>query len=336
MPESSKVRTIRRLPTRASAFMLCLCALAGGWLPAEGLAQQPIVVIGVPNWPSARATANIIKVVLEDRLQTPVELKEMASPDIFAGMDDGEVQIHPEAWLPNYAELTAEYVDRRGTVRQSAHQVAAAQNICTTREAADELGVHSLADLADPAKAAFFDTDGDGRGEMWIGEESWTSTSIEKIRARSYGYDRTMELLEAPEEVALATIDASIAVKKPVVFYCYTPHYLFRLHDIIALEEPAYDAGKWRIVLPDQHADWLEQSDAAVAWPPSHFQIDYATALEHDRPDVATFLKAIVFDPETVEEMSYALVVKREDPHDFAASWVATHADVVDKWVAGQ
>ena len=37
--------------------------------------------------------------------------------------------------------------------------------------------------------AANFDTDGDGMGEIWIGAAGWASTNIEKIRAKSYGYD---------------------------------------------------------------------------------------------------------------------------------------------------
>ena len=329
------------MPTRngwtaaLSGAALCCFGLASPSALGQDGASGDGVVIGVPNWPSARATANILKVVLEDRLDLAVELREMASPDIFAGMDSGSVQVHPEAWLPNYAELTDEYVEQRGTVRENPHPVAASQNICTTRETADELGVHSVADLADPAKAAFFDTDLDAKGELWIGEESWTSTSIERIRAKSYGYDQTMQLLVASEEIAMATIDASIAVGKPVVFYCYQPHYLFQLHDIVALEEPPHDPDKWQIVLPGSADDWFEQSEAPVAWAPSHFQIDYAAALESERPDVATFLNAIELDTEMVSEMSYALSVERQDPYAFAKNWVEAHSDAVDAWLQG-
>lgn len=42
----------------------------------------------------------------------------------------------------------------------------ATQGICVTREMADKYGVKDISDLADPKKAAVFDTDGDGKGEM--------------------------------------------------------------------------------------------------------------------------------------------------------------------------
>jgi glycine betaine/proline transport system substrate-binding protein len=315
-----------------AAGAAALGALAGLPPPARGQNDET-VVIGVPNWPSARATANIIKVVIEDRLGLAAEIREMASPDIFAGMDSGEVHVHPEAWLPNYAELTAEYVEGRGTVRQSPNSVVASQGICTTRQTAEELDLQAVSDLADPTKAVFFDTDHDVEGELWIGEATWTSTAIEKIRARSYGYDRTMELLEAPEEVAMATIDASIAVGKPVVFYCYQPHYLTQLHDIVMLEEPAHDPAHWQIVLPEHDPEWLERSEASVAWGPSQFQIDYAASLEAERPEVAALLGSIAFDRETVAAMGYALVVERQDPYAFAKAWVESNAEVVDSWL---
>ena len=41
-----------------------------------------------------------------------------------------------------------------------------------------------------------FDSDGDGQGEIWIGASGWASTNVEKIRAKSYGYDETMKLKE--------------------------------------------------------------------------------------------------------------------------------------------
>ena len=259
----------------------------------------------------------------------------MSNQDAFAGMDAGTVQVHPEVWMPNLTQLTEEYVHKRGTVRESPHQVTATQRICTSKETADTLDVRSVDDLANPAKAALFDTDFDAKGEIWIGDASWTSTAIEKIRAKSYGYDQTMTLLEAPEDVALATVDAAIAVGKPVVFYCYEPHHIFALHDIVVLEEPAYDPAKWRIVLPAEDQDWLAKSDAPVAWDKSHFQIDYAASLEQQKPGAAKVLGAIEFDADTVSAMSYALMVERVEPYAFAKKWVEEHSAVVDSWVEG-
>ena len=56
----------------------------------------------------------------------------------------------------------------------------------------------------------------------------WASTNIEKIRAKSYGYDTTMDLLELDETLAMAEVDAAVAKDENIVFYCYTPNHMFR------------------------------------------------------------------------------------------------------------
>ena len=39
------------------------------------------------------------------------------------------------------------------------------------------------------------------------------------------------------------------------------------------------------------------------------------------------------FDTDIVSGMTYALVVKKQDPADFAQQWVADNADMVVRWL---
>lgn len=290
------------------------------------------IVIGVPDWSSATVTAHMLKAVLEQEFGVEVALEDGTNEQIFEGMDAGTRHIHPEVWLPNHSALNSEYVVRRKTAAMSPKGVPARQGICVTQATQDAHGVSSVSDLADPAVAKVFDTDGNGKGEIWIGADDWSSTRIEQIRARGYGYAETMDLLKAPEAIALTAIDAAMAAGKPLVFFCYEPHYKFELHDIVFLDEPNYHPGNWTVVTPDQDADWLENSRIDVAWPPSFLHITYATKLAEDRPDIAAYLDAIALDVDTVSEMTYALIVERRDPDDFAADWIADNADRVSSW----
>ncbi|WP_436643017.1 ABC transporter substrate-binding protein [Microbaculum sp. FT89] len=308
--------------------LLLVSGLLVSW---AGTAQASDIVIGVPDWSSATVTAHMLGALLEDEFDLDVDLEEGTNEAIFAAMDTGTEDIHPEVWLPNHTALNAEYVIRRKSVVMSPKGVPARQGICVTR-ATRELGIQSVTDLADPEKAALFDTDGNGKGEIWIGAPDWSSTRIERIRAQSYGYDQTMDLLEADEEVAVTAIDAAMAADKPLVFFCYEPHHTFELHDIVFLDEPAYDPRKWTVLTPDQDPAWLEKSSAGVAWPPSFFHINYSAKLAKERPDVAAFLDAIRLDVDTVSEMTYALIVERRDPDDFAAEWIAQNKDRISGW----
>jgi len=307
------------------AFALMVAAFSSG-------ARAGSVVIGVPAWPSAQVTAHIIADTLKDRLGVDAELRERGTLTILADIGRGNIQVHPEVWLPNLRSTVKKLAEEEKVLRLSPHGVAATQNICATLETLDQTGIKAVADLAKPDMAAKFDSDGDGKGEIWIGAPTWSSTEIEKIRAHSYGYDRTMTLLEMPEDVAMAAVDAAVSVGRPIVFYCYGPHHVFELHNVVTLEEPAYDPARWTIVTRAQDNDWLEKSHADTAWDASRFQVAYAASLDADMPEVASFLAAISLKPEDVTAMSYAVVVEGKDPEEVARAWMAENKDRIGEW----
>lgn len=290
------------------------------------------LVIAMPNWPSGQATANILKVALKKEFGIEADATEMGTLTAFAALNSGEVDIHPEVWLPNLDNLVKQYVTDAKTAAISPLGGDGWQGICATRVAADKVGIKDISDLSDPKKTAALDTDGDGRGELWIGAETWSSTTIERIRANSYGYAKTLTLLEMPEDVGMAAVDAAVATDQPMVFGCYAPHVVFKLHDIVRLTEPPYDPAKWKIVLPTEDAAWLSKSSAPVGWDAAHFHIAYATSLRKKHPEVVKFLERVSFTTDEVTEMSYAIQVDRKDPFTFAEEWVASHDARIKEW----
>ena len=92
---------------------LCRSLCAALLFAGVSSAQAADVVVGVPNWPSATATANILKVVLEDNLGLEVELQNGTNPVIFEAMDTGSMHVHPEVWLPNQTNLHNKFVKSR-------------------------------------------------------------------------------------------------------------------------------------------------------------------------------------------------------------------------------
>ena len=291
------------------------------------------VVIGVPNWPSVAATASILKVVLEDNLGLEVELQNGTNPVIFEAMDSGSMHVHPEVWLPNQTNLHDKFVKTRGTVKMNPNGVASFQGMCVTKATAERTGITRLADLADPDMAKHFDTNGDGRGEVWIGASGWASTNVEKVRAKSYGYDETMELVEMDETLAMANVDTAVAKDADHVFFCYTPNHMFAMHDLVILEEPAYDASKWMVIQPTDDPQWLEKSDAPVAWDLAYLHVHYAASLEQTHPEAAALLNNVKLDTDLVSGMTYALVVEKADPDEYARQWTKDNAALVDSWL---
>lgn len=291
------------------------------------------VVIGVPNWPSVLATAHVLKVAMEENLGLEVELQNGTNPVVFEAMDSGAMHVHPEVWLPNQNNLNETFVKTKGTVKMNPNGVAGDQAMCVTKGTAERTGIKDLAELTDPEMAKNFDTNDDGKGEIWIGAAGWASTNVEKIRAKSYGYAETMELKEMDETLALAEVDNAVAQDQNIVFFCYTPHHMFALHELVILQEPAHEADKWNVIQPTDDPQWLEKSSAPVAWSTAYLHIHYATALEKDQPAAAKMLSQVKLDTEVVSAMTYAVVVEKQDPAEFAKKWVSENSSTVDSWL---
>jgi len=315
---------------RAFTKSVVACGLTLG-LAAPAMAAD--MVVGVPNWPSAVATANVIKVVLEDNLGLEVELQNGTNAVFFEGMDAGSVHVHPEVWLPNQNNLNQKFVKEKGTVVMTPQGVAGDQAICATKGTVERTGISSLSELSDPDMAKNFDTDGDGKGELWIGAAGWASTTIEKIRAKSYGYDETMTLKEMDESLALAEVDSAVNKKQDIVFFCYTPHHMFAWHDLVILKEPAHNPDNWNVVQPTDDPEWLEKSEAASAWDTAYLHVHYAKSLETDHPAAAAMLSKVSLNTDIVSRMTYALVVEKADPAEYAKTWVSENGALVDSWL---
>jgi glycine betaine/proline transport system substrate-binding protein len=300
---------------------------------AMGAAQAQDLVIGVPNWPSASATANILEQVIEANFGLDVELQNGTNPIIFEAMDAGSMHVHPEVWMPNQQNLHDTYVQENGTVVMNNNPVQAVQGMCVPTYIAEQYDITSIEDLTDPEKMAIFDTDGDGRPQVWIGAPGWASTVIERIRARSYGYDEVLDLEEYDGTVAWGALGTAVANEEPWIGFCYEPHFIFVAYDLTYLEEPPHDPATWTIIQPTDDPAWLENSQASTAWNGATLHLHYAANVQENYPEVAAFFEAYAMPSEVLSTMGLELSLNDVSPEDFAADWIANNEDLVLEWL---
>lgn len=301
---------------------------------AASAAHSADVVIGVPNWASVNATAHVLEVVIEENLGLEVELQNGTNPIVFEAMDKGSMHAHPEVWMPNQQNLHDTYVKDKGSVVMNQNPVQAEQGMCVPKYMAEENGIKSIDDLSDPDKMAVFDTDGDGTPEVWIGAPGWASTIVEKIRAKSYGYDQLFEMTEYEETIAYANLANATKAKEPWIGFCYKPHYIFVTQELHVLEEPAHDPATWKIVQPTDDPDWLAKSSASTAWKGATLHLHYAKELEESHPEVAALFRNYQLNGDVLSAMGKALAVDNVEAAEFAKKWVAENEDTVLGWMS--
>jgi len=315
---------------RSSRLLLATALLTAGTTVS---AQAADLVLGVPNWPAANATSNILKVVIEENFGLEVELQSGTNPIIFEAMDTGSMHLHPEVWLPNQNNLHNKYVKENKSVVMNENPVQAVQGMCVTKHTADTYGITSINDLTDPDKMAVFDKDGNGKPEVWIGAPGWASTVIEKIRAKSYGYDAVMDLKEYDGTVAWGELGTAASANEPWMGFCYEPHFIFVAYDLVYLDEPAHDPATWTIIQPTDDPQWLEKSSASTAWKGATLHLHYAAEVREKFPEVAAMLDNYKMPPEVLSSAGYELSVKDREVEEFAKTWVADNQEIVIGWL---
>lgn len=309
------------------------------WLVAVTIATSPAaadkIVIGDPGWPGAKIIAHVIKTVVTDKLGGEAELVPAKNPAIYAGMDAGKgsIDVHPDVWLPNQKSFTDEFVDKKKTVALSEGYYEGRTGFCVPTAAAKKHGIRSVYDLATPEAQKAFDGDGDGSGEIWVGASGWASAKINQVKVRDYGIGDFLTPTTEDEAVFYAKMATAVKSGEGVAFYCYSPHYVHKLHDVTMIDEPQYDASKYVMVQPNEDPDWFAKSKITTGDQIKTVRVAYSRSLETRAPEIARFLRNINLSADAVSAMTHALSVEKHEPATVAAEWVANNSDAVDSWL---
>ena len=80
---------------------------------SSGAALAEDVKIGVPSWTGAQAIAHLLGAVVESKIGGTVEYVPGNNATIFQAMDQGkgDIDVHPDVWLPNQESFTKKYVN---------------------------------------------------------------------------------------------------------------------------------------------------------------------------------------------------------------------------------
>ena len=293
------------------------------------------VKFGVPSWTGAQAMAHLLGAVVEMRIGGTVDYVPGNNATIFQGMDQGkgDIDVHPDVWLPNQESFTKKYVDGAGSVVLNQQPYEGNQGFCVSKDFAEANNITDIADLGRPDVAALMDSDGNGKGEMWIGAPGWASANVNEVKVRDYGLLDFIEPIRAEESVKTARIKDSIAKGEGYAFYCYKPHAVWFMFDVVMLSEPTYDAAKYTMVQPSDDADWYEKSSVSTKDALKQVQIAYSKSLPDRSPAIAEFFERFSVTADDVSNFAFEISGNGRDPAEFAREWVEANPDRVDAWL---
>ncbi|MEM6941247.1 MAG: glycine betaine ABC transporter substrate-binding protein [Pseudomonadota bacterium] len=295
-------------------------------------AQAEEVKIGVPSWTGAQAIAYVLGEVVTSRIGGTVEYVPGNNATIFQAMDQGkgDIDVHPDVWLPNQESFTKKYVDEAGSVTLSSNPYEGNQGFCVTKDFGTANNITDIADLGRPDVAALMDSDGNGKGEMWIGAPGWASANVNEVKVRDYGLLDFIEPVRAEEAVKTARIKDSITKGEGYAFYCYKPHAVWFMFDVEMLTEPTFDPAKYVMVQPSDDADWYDKSMVASKDALKEVQIAWSNSLVDRSPAIAEFFANFALTADDVSGLAYEISAQGKEPAEAAKAWVEANSDRVD------
>lgn len=290
------------------------------------------VKIGVPSWTGAQAIANVLGEVVTTRIGGKVEYVPGNNATIFQAMDQGkgDIDVHPDVWLPNQESFTKKYVDEAGSVTLSSNPYEGNQGFCVSKDFGKENNITDIADLGRPDVAKLMDSDDNGKGEMWIGAPGWASANVNEVKVRDYGLLDFIEPVRAEEAVKTARIKDAIAKGEGYAFYCYKPHAVWFMFDVEMLSEPAYDEAKYTMVQPSDDADWYNKSSVATKDALKQVQIAWSNSLAGRSPAIAEFFDNFALTADDVSSLAFEISANGREASEVAAEWVEANSDRVD------
>ena len=219
------------------------------------------------------------------------------------------------------------------TVLLSSNAYEGKQGFCVSKNFSEANNVTWIFDLTRPEIAAKMDNDGNGKGEIWIGAPGWASANVNQVKVRDYGLETFMEPIRAEQSVMVATVGDTITKDQGYAFYCYAPHAIWFMHDIVRLEEPAYDPARYKMVQPSDDPDRFTKSMVASEDALKNVQIAYSSSLSDHSPAIADLLANIQLDTDTVSNWSFEIAGNDREPAEVVAEWIAANSKRVDSWL---
>lgn len=271
-----------------------LAVLALTWMAVAPAAacelSRPVTFAGI-DYDSAVFHTTIARTIIEKGFGCRTDRVPGATIPLVNGLARGDVDVIMEIWLANPVQpwVDAERdkkVVRLGTTFPDAVEGWFVPRALVEGPAAKAPRLRAVSDLV-AHKALFADPDSPDKGLFYNCVPGWQCELVNSKKLVAYGLEpHFTNVRPGASEALTAAIDSALKRGRPVVFYHWSPSWLVGAHDLIRLEEPAFDRQIWTRMLAEP------RPDKATAYPVSEVIIGANARFVEAAPALAAFLRA--------------------------------------------
>jgi glycine betaine/proline transport system substrate-binding protein len=320
-------RTIRRPSRRQgrTARALAMTAIVGLVLAACGGEDADdaagVVSIAANPWPGSYANAYVAAEVLSRELGLEVRIVEIDENAQWAGLDDGSIDASLEIWPSGHADNVATYIDELGTVEHGGVLGALGQiGWFTPTYVIDANPAFTSWQGLIGSEGVFATTETRTSGRFLAADPSFVQ--FDEAIIANLGLDLVV-VQSGSEAAQLATVEAAIGRREPVLFYFYTPHWLHARHALTMVELPAWT----------EECEALPAAQRNCGYPEDVLFKAFHAGLAQRLPQAHAILSAMRLTNADQDSITFAMDVEGQDPQVAARAWVDANEAVWRTWL---
>jgi glycine betaine/proline transport system substrate-binding protein len=284
------------------------------------------VTINENAWAGSTANVYIAKNVLEDKLGCEVDLTKITEIPAYQAMADGKVDAVLEDW--DHPDEDKKYVDKAGTVVDGGPLgVVGHIGWFIPKYLMDQHPEFKTWEGLKGKESLFKTAESGSQGMFLGGDPSYVQKDKELIKALDLNFKH---VTAGAEPAQVARWSQLYKQKKPVLFYWYSPQYLFEQYDLAEVKLPPIKPGC--------------REDAKAGGDPEQYKCEYKQTIinklfskkfaDSGSPayDVLKKMKLTNKEQDTVAKW---IAGDKVDPDEAGSKWVKENPDKVNAWVKG-
>jgi len=320
---------------------------AGG--PAAGDDGGAQVRMARASWDTGFMQAEVTRQLLEELGHDVADPagRTLDAATFYPLLARGEIDLWVNGWFP----LHEPFLDRQLVTGQTISEpievvgtqveAGALQGFLVDRASAERLGITSTDDLADPAVAAEFDTDGDGLADLLGCDDGWGCQLGIDERISGSDWGANVEQVSGDYAELVAGALERIEAGDPVLLYTWTPNWTVDVlepgEDVVWLESTPPAGVEGSTVVQDLAGCATGAGDCELGWLVNDVRgvanADFLAA----NPDVRALLERVRIPLDDIAEqnarMQAAEGYSDADVRRDAEEWIAANRDQVDAWL---
>lgn len=248
-------------------------------------------------------------------------------PLVHQSIAQGDCDYAVDEWVPLHDSFFKAISGQ--TKRLGPTIIGASQGYLIDKATADAHKITSLEQFKDPAIAALFDTNGNGKADLAGANPGWGSEKVINHEIASIGLADTVDHNQGEYSVLIADTLARFKSGKPVFFYTWTPNWT--IADMKPGESTIWLNVDPKYCMPDQPC-----GESKSGFPANNIMILANAEFLKKNPMAETFLNSVRIPLEDINAENL-LIHKGEateaDVNKHAEKWVADHRSEFDGWL---